>query len=302
MKKILKRFRNNRKKMIIARISDGLGNQLFQYAFGRKLALLRNVPLKLDLSWFNEHDAREYKLHHFNVVENFVSDKEVKKIKKYRKINSRKYFLYNYFIADDSIYIKQKQFPFDLDMFKAGPYAYLDGYWQAAKYFKGIENIIREEFTLKNKLSILYKQTEKKIKKNDSVALHVRRSDYLTLKRISEIFGTCPPEYYQKAIQKISEKAEKPTFFIFSDDVEWVKENLKIKYPVIFVSDNSLEDYEELMLMSKCKHNIIANSTFSWWGAWLNNNPNKTVIAPKKWFKDTSKSAKDLIPKSWKKL
>ncbi len=291
-----------REEMIIVKISDGLGNQLFQYAFGRKLALLRGIPLKLDLSWFKEHNARKYRLHHFNINENFASDEEVKKIKKYQKINSRKYFLYNYFIADDSIYIKQKQFPFDKDMFKAKKYAYLDGYWQTPKYFNGIEKIIRKEFTFKKDPSILYKQIEEKIKNNDSVALHIRRSDYLTLKRISEIFGICSPKYYQRAIKKITKKVKNPTFFIFSDDINWARENLKIKYPLTFVSNGSLEEYEELMLMTKCKHNIIANSTFSWWGAWLNSNPSKIIIAPKKWFKETTKSARDLIPKLWEKI
>ncbi len=288
--------------MIIVKISDGLGNQLFQYAFGRKLALLRNISIKLDLSWFKTNNAREYKLRQFNIVENFASDKELKKIKKYQKKNGKKYFLHNYFNSDSSIYIKQKQFPFDIDMLNAKKYAYLDGYWQTPKYFNGIENILREEFTLKDEPSIQYKQIDSQIKASSSISLHVRRSDYLTLKRISEIFGTCPPNYYHKAIQEMAKNNKNPTFFIFSDDIGWVRENIQINYPTVFVSNGKLKDYEELILMSKCEHNIIANSTFSWWGAWLNNNPNKVVIAPKKWFKETSKSAKDLIPESWMKL
>jgi hypothetical protein len=299
-----KNSKKTEKNMIIVKISDGLGNQLFQYAFGRNLAIIKNVPLKLDLSWFKEHNARKYELHHFNIVENFANDKEIKKIKKYEKMNSRRYFLHNYFIANEYIYIKAKQFLFDKDVFKAKKYAYLAGYWQTPKYFEGIEGILRKEFSLKNQTNTLYKKMEKKIKENNSISLHVRRTDYLTLRKINKIFGVCSQKYYKKAIQKISIEIKNPIFFIFSDDIKWAKENLKIKHPTVFVSDNCppLKNYEELMLMSKCKHNIIANSTFSWWGAWLNKNLNKMVIAPQNWFKDPSKSAKDLIPESWTKL
>jgi len=148
----------------------------------------------------------------------------------------------------------------------------------------------------------LYKNNEQKIKEKNSVSLHIRRGDYLTMQKAIDTIGVCPLDYYDKAIREITRKIKNPTFFIFSDDINWVKENLKTNSPTIFVSGGKLKDYEELILMSKCKHNIIANSSFSWWGAWLNNNPNKIVIAPKKWFKDTSKNTRDLIPESWLKL
>jgi len=288
--------------MIIIKIQGGLGNQMFQYALGRNIAITNKTTVKFDLSWFEQYKTRTYKLHHFNIVGDFATNKESKRLKKYGRKAGRLAFLHNYFIADDSIYIKQKQFEFNPKILKNKGPAYLDGHWQSKKYFKNVEDVIREEFTLKNEPSNTYKNNEQKIKERNSVSLHIRRGDYITMKKAADAIGVCPLDYYYKAVKKIAKKIEKPTFFIFSDDIEWVKKNLKIKYPMIFVSNNKLEDYEELILMSKCKHNIIANSSFSWWGAWLNNNPNKMVIAPKRWFKDPSKNTGDLIPENWIKL
>ena len=106
-------------------------------------------------------------------------------------------------------------------------------------------------------------------------------------------------DYYNKAINFISQKIKEPVFFVITDDTEWVKNNINIPYTVYYLSDKKLPDYEEIILMSKCKHNIIANSSFGWWGAWLNLNKEKTIIAPKKWFNTDYINTKDLIPKDW---
>ena len=131
--------------------------------------------------------------------------------------------------------------------------------------------------------------------------MHIRRGDYLLDKNLS-LFTTCTHDYYYKAEALIAEKSFSPTFFIFSDDIEWVKKNIPFNHPVVFVTDSNLTDYQELMLMSACKHNIIANSTFSWWGAWLNNNTEKIVITPQKWFTTQTMNEKDLIPPTWIKI
>ena len=289
--------------MIIIKLQGGLGNQMFQYAFGRNIEITNKTNVKFDsLSWFEQFKARTYKLHHFNVTGNFATNKEIRKLRKYRRKSGRLAFFHNYFIANDSIYIKQKQFHFNPKILETKEPAYLDGHWQSEKYFENVKDIIRKEFTLKNEPSNLYKNNEQKIRERNSVSLHIRRGDYLTMQKAIDTIGVCPLDYYHKAVIEIAKKIENPTFFVFSDDIKWVKENLKIDYPIFFVSNNELKDYEELILMSECKHNIIANSSFGWWGAWLNNNPNKIVITPKKWFKDTSKNTKDLIPESWIKL
>ncbi len=296
-------MKKSKEKMIIVRIGGGLGNQLFQYAIGRNLSLIKNIPLKLDLSWFKTNFDREYKLKYFNIKESIASNEDVRRLRKYQKINSRRYFLRNLLFSDESIYIEEKQFHFDPKKIDIKDSAYLIGYWQTEKYFEENKNIFRKDFVLKDSpANIQYKQVLERILGGTSVSLHIRRGDYITNKDANQHMGVCSLDYYKKAINLVAKKIHSPTFFIFSDDIKWVKENLKTEYPMIFVSDGSLKDYEELILMSKCKHNIIANSSFSWWGAWLNNNQTKIVVAPKKWFNNTASNSKDIVLDSWIKI
>lgn len=280
----------------------GLGNQMFQYAIGRNLAERNNTNLKLDISWFSQAKEksvlREYKLNFFNIIENIATEKEIRGFKYYKKINDWKYFLYNLFFANNSIYITEELKDVSKKILEKNyKNIYLDGYWQNEKYFKDTENIIRQEFTLKNKLDIKLDKLIEKIKNSSSISIHIRRGDYVHNKKTNSIHGICSLDYYQKTIKYIDEKIKNPVFFIFSDDIEWSKNNLKTKFPTIFVEGN--KDNEDLILMSMCKHNIIANSSFSWWGAWLNNNSNKIVIAPQKWFNDSNKNTENLIPNTW---
>jgi len=287
---------------IIIKLGGGLGNQLFQYALGRSLALTKGKEVKFDLSWFEIYKERVPKLNHFNTAVEIATKRETKKVKKYGRKFGRFAFLYNLFFINESIYIKPKDFGFNPEIFDIRKSVYLDGIWHSEKYFKNIENIIRQKITLKETPGKYFKQMEEKMNTTNSVSLHIRHGDYLTMQKAIDIIGVCPIDYYYKAVEKISSKKANPTFFIFSDEINWVKENLKIDFPMIFVSNGKFKDYEELMLMSKCKHNIIANSSFSWWGAWLNQNPNKVVIAPKNWFKAKNINTKDLIPDDWIKI
>jgi len=150
-------------------------------------------------------------------------------------------------------------------------------------------------------LSDKAKGIEEKIKRSNSISLHIRRGDYLNDK-FSKIYTEITTSFYNKAIYLINKEAADPVFFIFSDDAEWVNEHFNLAYDKFIVSGQGIPDYEELMLMSICKHNIIANSTFSWWGAWLNSNPQKTVIAPVNWLKVDNYKIDDLVPGEWVKL
>jgi len=197
--------------------------------------------------------------------------------------------------------IRERYFHFDPQIIRKYNYAIFDGYWQSEKYFIDIKNIITEELSLKKKyIDEIEKNLINKIKNNNSVSIHIRRGDYVNDKTTNLHHGTCPLDYYHRAIKIILANNKKSIFFIFSDDIDWVKKNLKLLHPSFFISGN--KDYEDLFLMSLCKHNIIANSSFSWWAAWLNNNPNKTVAAPKKWFNNPHQNTKDLIPKPWIKI
>ncbi len=284
----------------------GMGNQLFQYATGRAVSFSNKRELKMDVDGYeNMHISdtpRQYALNIFNIQENFADKNEIEKLqgnidgavaKILQKIGLTK---------KHSSFIIEQHFNFYSELLNVGDNSYLQGYWQTEKYFKGTEDVIRKEFTLKDEFSIEEKKITKEIKNSNAISLHIRRGDYVASATANKFHGTSSLEYYALAVKHISEKIENPFFYIFSDDIDWVKENLKINFPIKYVSGDTLKDYEELMLMSYCKHNIIANSSFSWWGAWLNNNPEKIVIAPKQWFADKSVNTSDIIPETWIKL
>jgi hypothetical protein len=291
--------------MIIVKLIGGLGNQLFQYALGRHLAHIHKTELKLDVTGFEAYKLHSYGLGKFNIVENFATKEEIKRFIKYRKKNGRIWFLYNRLIADKSMYVQERQFNFDPSVLRSKNSAYIDGFWQTEKYFKAIEEIIRKEFTLKTKISDYSAQIASCINNANSVSIHIRRGDYASDEKTNKYHGLCSLDYYHEAIKEIAKKIDKPHFFIFSDEPEWAKKNLILDFPATYVDGNkSDKNYEDLYLMSLCKHQIIANSSFSWWGAWLNQNKNKIVFAPKKWFSytKTSVNTNDIIPDSWIKI
>lgn len=291
--------------MIITKLQGGLGNQMFQYAIGRASAEKTGTALKLDIDGYNNQigiTQRVYSLSPFNIKECFATEEEINKLKNsinvwFFKISQKigLFRKYNSFVCES-------HFNFYPEISDLNGDLYLQGYWQTEKYFQNIEDIICKEFTLKKEFSIEDKGITKEIKNSNAISLHIRRGDYVSSAIANESLGTCSLEYYMDAIKYITEKVKDATFYIFSDDIQWVKENLKIGSPAKYVSDGILEDYEELVLMSYCKHNIIANSSFSWWGAWLNNNKNKIIIAPRKWFNTQSFNNDSLIPSRWIKI
>ncbi|MCK4918256.1 MAG: alpha-1,2-fucosyltransferase [Candidatus Pacebacteria bacterium] len=288
--------------MIITKLQGGLGNQMFQYAIGRVLAEKNKAELKLDTSWFDNIKGntapRKYGLGIFNILENIATNKEIENLKKYKKKNNWKYFFHNLFFANNSIYISEKPKYFNKKALENNNKdIYLDGYWQNEKYFKDMENIILKEFRIRETYQVENKTLLNDIINSNSVSIHIRRNDYVQNKKTNEVHGVCTIGYYQKAIQKISKNNDDIHIFVFSDDILWTQNNLKSNFPITFVDKN--KDYEDLILMSMCKHNIIANSSFSWWGAWLNQNPNKIVIAPKKWFNNLKNNKQNPIPQTW---
>ena len=261
--------------MIIVRLIGGLGNQCFQYAVGRQLAELRHTELKIDISEFEVYKLHAYSLNNLNIVENFATPEEI--------FGARR--------------VKEKHFHFDPEALSLPDGSCLHGYWQSEKYFAAISDIIRGDLTVKQPLAGKNKELADEAACCVSVSLHIRRVDYLT----ESIFEPCSLDYYFSAVKHIAGATGNPHFFVFTDDKAWVRENFKLPYPVTFVEHNGPDkNYEDMRLMSLCKHNIIANSTFSWWGAWLNRNPDKIVFAPKKWFTDKARSSpKDIVPEAW---
>lgn len=284
--------------MIIVNLSGGLGNQLFQYAFGRMVASKYNHELKLDGNYYfsevckKSEVPRSYLLDKFNIKANLASIQEVNKINPLWKKIIRKIKYKINISSNPSIYSGKE--------FNEKDNQYYIGFWQNEKYFKTISSLIKKEITLKERMSLVSEDFSNKIDSNNSVSIHVRRTDILNPENIYN--GICDINYYHKAISLIKEKVNNPVFFVFSDDIEWCKNNLKFIDNTIFVSNSETKDFEELILMSKCKHNIIANSSFSWWGAWLNENQNKIVIAPSKWVLRGETNFKDIIPSSWMRV
>lgn len=286
--------------MIIVNLTFGLGNNLFQYALGRNLALKNNTELLFDLSEQNR-GRQQYLLNylsHFNTTGCVANKSQIAKI----KLLNRFSFLnpkYKNSVLNENFY--EDSFGFDPKVLNAPENAYIHGYWQSEKYFKDAETALRRDFTFKNSEGDKYEEILNEINNSNSVSVHVRRGDYLWNKN-QRIFTACTPNYYYAAEKFISEKVSSPKLFIFSDDIEWIKTNMSFHYPAVFVTDGNFKDYHELMLMAACKHNIIANSTYSWWGAWLNNNPGKIVVTPKKWFVIPTMNEKDLLPLTWIKI
>jgi hypothetical protein len=256
---------------MIIRLTGGLGNQMFQYAYGRSKTLRSGEALYYYFIDSRGPTKREYGLNVFNLKE--------------KKINNiTAIFL-------DALWINTKF----MDRIVRS------GYWQSEKFFISFEDEIRKDFQFTKPLGWKNIKIQEKINKTNSVSIHIRRGDYFSDTKISKVHGTCTRDYYNKAIEYINNKVKDPAFFIFSDDPEWAKNNLKIENAIYIDWNKNTDSHIDMQLMSICKHNIIANSSFSWWSAWLNKNSKKIVIAPQKWFKNSEaqKNTKNLIPKEW---
>ncbi|MBL7094309.1 alpha-1,2-fucosyltransferase [candidate division KSB1 bacterium] len=300
--------------MVIVRLKGGLGNQLFQYALGRRIAHDSGIQLKFDIisGFKNDFYKRTYSLKYFNIQGVIASERELKRYSKLllSKKATKLLKLLNRINPNPINIIKEENFNYDDKILKPYLEVYIDGYWQSEKYFKSIEKIIHKELQVSSPLEGYNKQIANKISKTNSVSVHIRRlhgissEGNINAKGVN-MHGANSLEYYYKAINYIQHKHQGIHIFVFSDDVDWVQNNLIQTQPTTFVnSDVADKDYEEMILMSLCKHNIIANSSFSWWGAWLNKNPDKVVIAPTNWFADNemNKKTDDLIPENWIRL
>jgi hypothetical protein len=284
--------------MIVIELMGGLGNQLFQYAYGRALSIKNNCPLKLDISNYNNYSHRDYSLGTFSICENFASTQDINLLKG----NNLSFFLkFKKKIFNINTYYQERNLGFNDEYKKITNPAYCSGYWQSEKYFNEIEDIIRNEFIITTPPSEQNQKLITKIKEDNAISIHVRRGDYVNDKHTNQVHGTCSLSYYNKAIELMISKVSNPVFYIFSDDIDWAKKNLLFKEEKIFVDFNDKSNFEDIRLMSICKHHIIANSSFSWWGAWLNNSTSKIVIAPEIWFNnsDLNNQTYDLIPSGW---
>jgi hypothetical protein len=289
--------------MIIGKILGGLGNQMFQYAATRSLSIRKGVPFCLDVKQFSG-----YKLHQgfeintiFDCNSHLANKDDISNVLGWQSRSIfRKLLSYPAMSGFRSTsWIQEPYFKFWNGFFDLPSSCYLDGYWQSEKYFESVQDLIRNDFCFRLPMNQQNALIANKIENSRAISLHVRRGDYIANPNANEIHGVCSVEYYRMAMEQMAAQIESPRFFVFSDDMEWVRQNLDIEYQHELVDHNKgSESYNDMRLMSMCQHHIVANSTFSWWGAWLNPRREKVVIAPKKWFARRD-DADDLIPSSW---
>ncbi|MBI2617099.1 alpha-1,2-fucosyltransferase [Candidatus Gottesmanbacteria bacterium] len=289
--------------MIITELMGGLGNQMFQYALGKKLAIVCNTQLKIDLTEFKKQHLYPYRLHKFNIVEDFASKDDL------RFILGWGYYVPRIFLRKVKIFFEtmfpnifyEKAFTFDKRILTVSDNSYLSGFWQSEKYFQEIRPVLLKEFTPKSPPSYKNRLVLKKIPKSHAVSIHFRRGDYMEHVKANIIHGVLSLDYYYKAVEFIKRKVKNPHFYIFSDSIDWVKKYFKPKGVFTYIDFNdAIDEYEDFRLMSACKYHIIANSTFSWWAAWLSQG--KIVIGPEKWFRTPTLNSKDILPPTWVRL
>jgi hypothetical protein len=290
----------------IVKLKGGLGNQMFQYAFGMILQKMKGKDTYFDLSGFKlkandaSHTLRNYELSVFNKNLKIASSGYIEKklrpgrlcglFQKIYQLELKQYYSHSIGYDPHALDVKTE--------------AYYIGYFQSYKYYIGYESYVRNLFKFDdNSFDKINTKLIQNICDCNSVSVHIRRGDYITNPAIQAVHETCGKNYYSACIEYMKQYIENPVFYFFSDDQEWVKHtfnNLEIQS--VFVQNNiGKNNWKDMYLMSKCKHNIIANSSFSWWGAWLNSSPHKHVIAPTKWFKDEESNyiIADLIPAEW---
>ena len=291
--------------MIITQLNGGLGNQLFQYAMARRVSHNSGQPLKLDIEKFNNCELRTYRLNHFNIQEKLATPQDKKHLRILRRqdpIALALSLLDCFRPLHRKRIVRETTFRFQPELLRIQGPAYLDGDWQSPKYFQDIKDLLQRELTLKAPLEPEDLAARKRIlDAGESVSVHVRRGDLASDPKTQRLHGTLEVAYYKKAITRMNEAMTNPAFFIFSDDPDWAMSNLPVDgLNVEPVFHNKAEkDYADLHLMSLCRHHIIANSTFSWWAAWLAQNPEKKIFHPREWFRAGHHDTADLFPEGW---
>ena len=300
--------------MRIVKLKAGLGNQMFQYAF---MLLLRDKykldDVRIDVSYYDNEKFKKYLdsgINLLNVHYSVASREDLKK----SHIPYNNYpphsFKHRAIAGIQTLFNKRYYFERNRDYVDVNSilrYAYFDGYWQSWRYLEPVRDILKKEFRPKTDLSSKTLRFIQKIGSFESVFIGVRKGDYTETSKATEHYGVPSIDYYCSAIQRIKMSLINPYFVVFSDDINWVKQNIDFNQMGVETSmiefrneSDVYSDFEELFVMASCKNAIISNSTFNFWGAWLIDNPDKLVIAPKEWFKDGSPI--DIIPPTWVQL
>lgn len=293
--------------VVVVKLRGGLGNQMFQYALGRTLALKHNTRLKLDVTAYEvpnsvPGDPRRYELDCFRLKASFATVLDVgpalKASSRWRALAARAVQRLRSIEV-----ISERGYPFQPEALESPDNSYLWGYWQSEKYFKAVEPIIRKDFSFRTPLRGQNEELASTIETSEAVSVHVRRGDYVSDPWTIRFLGVLPVSYYVDALQKIAGRTNKPHLFVFSDDQEWCRRNVAFPYETTYVDANPPDKgFEDMRLMTLCRYHVIANSSFSWWGAWLSPYPDKVVYAPGRWVLDARSDTSDVVPPEWVKL
>jgi len=292
--------------LIISHIIGGLGNQMFQHALGRAQSTARNVPLRLDLRDFSGYALHNgYELNRvFGISTPQASAAELGKVLGLRAHNRIRRLLMRRWLAGlrGRHLAIESQIAYWPDIAAIPDECYLLGNWHSEKYFQAVESQVRSDFAFPVPLVGLNAELEQQIAGCTAISVHVRRGDFAADPATLAVHGLCSLDYYRKAIAHIASRVSNPQFFMFSNDMAWVRDNLHIDHPCHYIDHNTgLDSHIDMLLMSRCRHHIIANSSFSWWGAWLNPSREKIVVAPERWFAANWDSS-DIIPPAWVRL
>jgi len=276
---------------------------MFQYAVGRSLSLRLQTEFKLDISEFDGYSLHQgFELDRvFGINTHLAAEREIRELLGWQSVPLIQRLVAR--LAPGGRLgrmVCEPHYHYWPGIRNISGDCYLSGYWQSGEYFSEIEAVIRKDFSFKSFTDDKNRKLADKIQSVHSVSLHVRRGDYVASAKTNAMHGTCSLDYYRQAIDYINRYVEGVYFFVFSDDIPWVKENLMIPRGCQFVYHNQGQNsFRDMQLMSLCKHHIIANSTFSWWGAWLDAEKTKVVIAPERWFGHDNYSTKNLYPSGW---
>lgn len=291
--------------IIITKLMGGLGNQLFQYAVGRHLAHLNDGILKLDITGFVASKSRDYALQHFNIAADLATAGE---IRKFSRVEQN--WLLRHIASHPSTgitrlgsrsYVREQSLAYDEQILRLAGNLYLEGYWQSEKYFEGISDKLRAEVVVVTAPTRENREMASRIQSRPSASIHVRLGDYASDPVTTNVHGTLSPDYYERAVAHVLDIQPETHFFVFSDEPQRAAQRVGLpasKITTVSINDAS-RGFEDLRLMSLADYHIIANSSFSWWAAWLTKNHEGTVVAPLRWFRDERRDASTILPAGW---
>lgn len=296
--------------MIVTRLMGGLGNQMFQYAAARALALRHGVELRVDLSYLeHQHPAttqRAYALGCFRLDAAFATEDDLRwaRYGEPQDLRARLRDVVKTLLRPHRLHVVQQGGAgFDPRLLEAGPNSLLVGYWQSEDYFRDAGAAVRADLSFRGEPDDETRRLAEAIEAANTVSVHVRRGDYVLDPRTSAFHGTLTPEWYAAAAAEVAARVEAPAFFVFSDDLDWCRRHLRLPHPTTFVErQQPAPDHEDLRLMALCRHHVVANSSFSWWGAWLDPRPDKVVVVPTAWFADPSVDTSRVPARGWIRL